>query len=192
MPHTTLRSVLGPERPNLSTGRIANAYRYYERLDDDTASISAIVQGLGAKPQDLSVAVPLVLGMAVPGEAPVPERLALGSTEARGEFVSLGVHIHRLPVLITAPLGFLSRFASGPDDCSNFSQCLDYIESKLFAGHAGRRLLNHYGWNSHLRYLGIRPPIGGAVANLPEPSTALLMGLGLIGLRVCGRRRPSC
>jgi hypothetical protein len=189
---TTLRSFLGPERPNLSTGRIANAYLYYERLDDDTASISASVQVLGAKPQDLSVTVPLVLGMAVRGEAPVPEFLALPSAQAWGGFGSQGVHIHRLPALITAAKRFLSRFASGPDDCSDFSQCLDYIESQLFAGHAGRTLRKHYGRNSHLRHRRIRPHIGDQVAILPEPSTALLMGLGLIGLRVCGRRRPSC
>jgi hypothetical protein len=192
MPLTTLRSFLGPETPKHSVGRIANAYLYYERLDDDTASISATVQGLGAKPQDLSVAVPLVLGRAVPGEAPVPALRALGGAKAWREFGGRRVHIHRLPVLITAVDWFLSRFAYAPDDCSDFSQCLDHFESQLFAGHAGRRLWAHFGRISDLRQRRIRPDTSGPIASVPEPSTALLMGLGLIGLRVCGRRRPSC
>jgi hypothetical protein len=150
------------------------------------------VQVFGAKPEDLSVAVPLVLGIAVPGEVPVPELLALGSAEAWGEFGSQGVHIHRLPVLITAEEGFLSRFVAGPDDCSDFSQCLDYFESQLFAGHASLTFDTAAFVLTQAGGFGRTTAISGPIGILPEPSTALLMGLGLIGLRVCGRRRPSC
>jgi len=185
-----LEAVLRPASDELSIGRIGSALLFYERMGDDTASITARVLVLGAKPNQLAAAVPLVLGVAVPGDAPISAVLDFGPAAAWGEAGSQGVHLDSFTVLITATNVFLASFPSGPEDCSNFSLCLDYFETLLLGGQGTLTFDTSNFVLPQAEGSGPTTAISGPIAAVPEPTTAVLMGLGLLGLRVCGQRRP--